>query len=185
VPPILGECPGTTLVLAHPTNYRAADRITFERIVIHVTDGHANAMPVAEMWQEPNHKSSAHFVVGQDGVVLQAVLLRNVAYHAHAANTTSVGIEHCARTPKELGPNDPGLPPSDAQYAASARLVAWLCKAAALPVDQTTIQGHAEIDPVTTHRECPLGAGWDWQRYMQLVRDEHAKLTEPTPFPNA
>ena len=39
------------------------------QVIIHCTDGHADAKPVAEMWQHPKHGSSAHFVIGQDGAV--------------------------------------------------------------------------------------------------------------------
>jgi N-acetyl-anhydromuramyl-L-alanine amidase AmpD len=164
--------PKALLVPAHPSNYLTLQpkRSTFDKIVIHCTDGHPDARPVAEMWQREGHGSSAHFVVGQDGTVIQAVDLGDVAYHAHAANRRSVGIEHCARTPGEWRVDDPGLPPSDALYLASARLVAWLCLAAGLPIDRATIQGHAEADPATTHKACPLGSGWAWDRYLVMVQ---------------
>jgi N-acetyl-anhydromuramyl-L-alanine amidase AmpD len=179
-----GEVPNSELVLADPTNYRTAQRTGYDLITIHCTDGHEKAIPVAEMWQEPNHGSSAHFVIGQDGRVLQCVRLKDVAYHAHNANTTSVGIEHCARTPGELGPKDLGLPPSKAQYAASARLVAWLCRAAGLPPDRTSVRGHAEVDTKTSHQQCPIGCGWDWTFYIGLVQLEYEKLVNPVSFPN-
>ncbi len=161
--------PGAIWVPAHSSNYRPADRLGFSRIVIHCTDGRPHADPVAKMWQEPKHGSSAHFVIGQDGKVIQAVSLADVAYHAHGANSASCGIEHCARTPGELSKEDPGLPPSEAQYAASAALVAWLCGAFRLKANRQTIQGHAEADPATTHTRCPDGCGWDWARYMALL----------------
>ena len=161
--------PGASWVPAHPSNYRAGRRKPVSRVVIHCTDGRERAAPVAAMWQEAGHGSSAHFVVGQRGEVIQSVSLADVAWHAHAANGVSIGVEHCARTPGELGPQDPGLPPTVAQYASSAALVAWLCGVYGLPPDRHTIQGHAEIDPATTHRRCPDGCGWDWSRYMGLV----------------
>lgn len=171
-----GEVPGAEAVWADPSNYRAANRLTYACVVVHVTDGHASARPVAEMWRQPNHGSSAHFVVGQDGAVLQCVRLKDVAYHAHAANGRSVGVEHCCRTPKELGADDPGLPPSPELYAASAKLVAHLLKAAGLLVDRSeTLLGHREADPATTHFDCPDGA-WDWGVYLSLVDAEYAKL---------
>lgn len=157
---------------ADKTNYRASARPAeheYDIIVIHCTDGRGFADRTASMWQEPGHKTSAHFVVGQDGTVVQAVRLADVAQHAHEANARSVGIEHCARTPAELGPDDPGLPPSDALYSASARLVAWLCKRAGLAPTRGVILGHAEADPKTTHTRCPLGCGWDWDHYISLV----------------
>lgn len=170
----IAEVPMARAAWAHPSNYRAAARQSYRRVVIHVTDGHGDALPVAQMWQQPHHGSSAHFIVGQAGETLQAVRLRDVAWHAHDANGDSVGVEHCARTPRELGPTDPGLPPSDALYAASARLVAHLLKAAGLPATRgVTVVGHREADPKTTHDDCPDGA-WDWGRYMALLESEMA-----------
>ena len=175
------EVPNAEMVLADPTNYHARPllqilRGAYDLIVIHVTSGHGDPYGTASMWQRPDNKTSAHFVIGQSGKVLQCVPLRYAAQHAHEANTYSVGVEHCAREPREFGPADPGLPPSSEQYLASAKLVAYLCKAAGLPPTRETIQGHAEADPQTTHSGCPLAAGWNWELYMQLVGDEYRKL---------
>jgi N-acetyl-anhydromuramyl-L-alanine amidase AmpD len=163
-------------VPADPSNFEAASRTTFKNVVIHITDGRANAKPVAQMWQEAHHGTSAHFVIGQDGTVIQSVRIKDIAWHAHAANSTSVGIEHCARSPGEFSDDDPGMPPTEAQYVASAKLVAFLCKLANLSPNGETIQGHAEIDPETTHSDCPDGAGWDWDHYLQLVLVEYNAL---------
>jgi len=152
-------------------------------IIIHCTDGHGDAHGTADMWaQAPKAGevgTSAHFVIGQDGTVIQAVPLRFAAQHAHAANAYSIGIEHCARTPGELSKDDPGLPPSDAQYAASAKLVAYLCAAAGVIPSPQNIQGHAQADPATTHTECPTGCGWDWPRYLAQVTAEYLLLKPP------
>jgi N-acetyl-anhydromuramyl-L-alanine amidase AmpD len=168
--------PGALWIPAHITNFRATGRTSFSRIVIHCTDGRPLALPVAQMWQEPNHKSSAHFVVGQDGTVIQAVRTLDVAFHAHHASDDSIGIEHCARTPGELSPSDPGLPPNSVQLQASARLCAWLLKGAGLPADRTTIVGHAEADPQTTHTKCPEGSGLLLDPFAILVAVELAAI---------
>lgn len=160
-------------VPADPTNYRRGRPVQAPTlIVIHATDGHEHANPVAEMWQEPHHGSSAHFVIGQDGTVIQSVSIADTAWHAHAASGSSVGVEHCARTPRELGPHDPGLPPSDSLYKSSAKLVAWLCETLDIRVSRVAILGHAEADHKTTHVLCPTGCGWDWQWYMAMVASE-------------
>ena len=182
---MLPEIPAASrMLLADRSNYGARPVIFrgYDEIVIHCTDGHEKAQPVAEMWQEPHHGSSAHLVIGQDGEVIQCVPLAFAAYHAHAANAHSVGIEHCARTPGELYKSDPGLPPSDALYAASAKVVAYLLVAAGLPVDRAHVKGHAEADPNTTHTRCPDGCGWDWDKYMVLVQAEFDKLVPPAPL---
>ena len=138
-------------------------------IIIHATDGRGDPRATARMWQEPNHHSSAHFVVGLDGTIIQAVRLTDVAFHAHQRNSDSVGIEHCCRTPGELGPNDPGLKPTPIQLRHSAELVRWLCEQRDLPLDRTSIKGHAEADPDTTHADCPEGAGINLDAYVGLV----------------
>lgn len=174
---MLGTYPGAEQIPADPSNYREAWRESATLIVIHCTDGHGDPRATAAMFATPKDQrqpavaSSAHFIVGQDGTVVQAVSLKDVAYHAHAVNGISIGIEHCARTPGELGKADPGLPPSDAQFAASARLVAWLLALLGLPATRAVIMGHAEADPTTTHTSCPNGCGWDWERYLALVQE--------------
>ena len=163
--------PPITTIPADPSNYRhgGANR-PIDLIVIHCTDGHADALPVAQMWRTPHHGSSAHFVIGQDGAIIQAVGLDDIAWHAHAANGTSIGIEHCARTPRELGPDDPGLAPSQVQLDASARLVAWLCASRGIPCDRAHVMGHAEADRATTHTLCPTGAGFDLNVMVAAAR---------------
>jgi N-acetyl-anhydromuramyl-L-alanine amidase AmpD len=134
-------------------------------------------MPVAEMWQEPHHGSSAHFVIGQEGEIIQSVLIKDIAYHAHRRRTAPAwGSSTAPARPASSSPDDPGLPPSEVQLAASARLVAWLCLRCGLPPTRDVIMGHAEIDEVTTHRKCPTGCGWDWDSYIAQVQGEYAGL---------
>jgi N-acetyl-anhydromuramyl-L-alanine amidase AmpD len=170
------EYPGAKWVPADSSNYRKAGRAHPSMIVIHCTDGREHAEPVAAMWQQPRHGSSAHFVIGQDGTVIQSVPIGDVAWHAHEANAYSIGIEHSCRTPRELGPSDPGLPPSPALYGASAQLVAWLCAHYGIQPSRVAILGHAEADHTTSHRLCPTGPGWDWSTYMQLVSAAYVQL---------
>ena len=166
------EYPGAFWVPAHRSNYTRAHRDTFARVVAHCTDGHARALPVAQMWQEIGHKSSAHFVIDQDGTVIQAVSIYDIAWHAHSlVNATSIGVEHCARTPGELSRTDPGMMPSEIQLAASAKLCAWLLALAGKTADRCTIVGHAEVDDVTTHTGCPASSGFDLDAYAARVRD--------------
>jgi len=186
---MLPEVPAASrMILADRSNYLTRPPIFpgYDLIVIHCTDGHPAALGVAQMWQQPGASgkhTSAHFVIGQDGEAIQCVPLAFAAQHAHNANAHSVGIEHCARTPgewdKALGHHDPGLPPSDALYAKSAELVAYLLVAAGLPCDRDHVKGHAEADPATTHTRCPDGCGWDWDAYMSRVRIAYEALGSP------
>lgn len=172
------EFPAAALIPADPSNYHAAKRqpADIDHVIIHITDGQPLAAKAAKRVQTPGLGASAHFFVGQSGEIVQAVLIKDVAYHAHEANRLSIGIEHCARTPRELGPDDLGLPVSDLQLAASARLVAWLLMRCGLaPKRLETVVGHCEIDKKTTHADCP-NAIWPWDRYMEMVTAEYDSL---------
>jgi len=165
-----------TQIPAHPSNYNPNPRDTsvIDLIVIHITDGHGDPLATAGMFatprdrRDPPRASSAHYVVGQDGTIVQCVPIDHTAYHAHGCNYRSIAIEHCARAPKELRSDDPGLPISAPQYLASARLVSSLCEVLSLPKTRAVIRGHCEADPATSHKDCP-NAIWDWAHYMTLV----------------
>lgn len=184
------EIPGVSkFILADSSNYTTRPDIAlrtgrpYDEVVIHCTDGHERAQPVAEMFATPQHDgkhAAAHVVIGQDAEAIQCVPLRCAAYHAHGANSHSVGIEHCARTPGELYRGDPGLKPTQVQYRKSAYICAWVLAGAGLvPKRGVNIKGHAEADPTTTHTRCPDGCGWDWDLYMSMVNEEYAKLVGP------
>lgn len=142
-------------------------------LVLHITSGAARAQPVAEMFATPKARrsppvsTSAHFIIGQDGTVLQSVRLDQVAYHAHFASGYSIGIEHCAREPRALGPTDPGLPLSEPQIEASVALVRELAGRYGIPLDRGHILGHSEADPSTNHTGCPgaVAGGFPWERW--------------------
>ncbi len=187
---MIAEVPGALWVPAHPSNYylRPVDVLVYEVGLQHITSGHADPMAVAQMWQCPkgsksNPKgTSAHFVVGQNGVVIQCVALRFAAKHAHAYNGISYAVEHCARERGELGPSDPGLPISPVQYAASAKLNAYLLKAAGkVPMRHLNIRGHAEADPETTHTGCPdkVAGGFDWDSFMAMMKAAWDQIGTP------
>lgn len=149
---------------------------TINRIVIHITDGQAKINGTISWFQNPDKRnsknrriySSAHYVVGQDGEVVQMVRNNDVAWHASSANGESIGIEHVARSPHEWNKNDAGLMPTEAEYCASAALVNWLCNQFNLPMDRQHIVGHNEASPGDGHTDCPDGV-WDWDYYMGLV----------------
>jgi N-acetyl-anhydromuramyl-L-alanine amidase AmpD len=158
---------------ANSKNFRAVSGTrTINRIVIHITDGGGKLNGTVSWFKDPSARVSAHYIVGQDGEVVQMVKHNDVAWHASSANGDSIGIEHEARSPHEwdrkLGHTDPGLMPTDQQYCASAALVSWLCNEFNLPLDRTHILGHSEADPKNPHPDCPNGV-WDWDYYMGLV----------------
>jgi N-acetyl-anhydromuramyl-L-alanine amidase AmpD len=153
----------TRFVPAAAGNYRVWHESTprpVRRIVIHITDGGANINGTISWFQNPAARVSSHYIVGQDGEVVQMVRHNDVAWHAGNANGDSIGIEHVANTR--------GLNPTDIQYCSSAALVNWLCTQYGIPMDRVHIVGHADADPNTTHRACP-NAVWNWDYYMRMV----------------
>ncbi|MFT3770928.1 MAG: peptidoglycan recognition family protein [Minicystis sp.] len=147
---------------------------SIQRVVVHITDGSPRIDGTISWFQDPKaangtySKVSAHYVVGQDGEVVQMVRDNDVAYHAGSANADSIGIEHVARSPGAFGATDAGLSPTPAEYAASAALVRWICEEYGIPQDRNHILGHAQADPGTTHAGCP-DAVWDWAYFMNLI----------------
>ncbi len=142
-------------------NYRAVSGTrTIDKIVIHITDSGANISSPINWFKNPAAKVSAHYVIGQDGEIVQMVAHNDVAWHAGSANGTSIGIEHVANTR--------GLNPTPAQMCASAALVTWLCDQYGITPSRVNILGHAEADGKTTHSACP-NAVWDWVYYMDMI----------------
>jgi N-acetyl-anhydromuramyl-L-alanine amidase AmpD len=160
---------------------------TISRIVIHITDGTTTNGAVSWFQSADNKgKTSSHYVVGQDGEVVQMVRDANIAHHAHGANGDSIGIEHVALSPngakalsKQTGKTYNALYPTENEYRASAALVAWLCQTYNIPADRDHIIGHSEADTGTAHADCP-NAAWDWDKYMRYVRDAMAP-SDPLP----
>ena len=157
-------------------NYSRGRREPVRLIVIHITDGQPRVDRCVERFQQPKTQAAPHFVVGRTGEVVQLVKLEDRAWHDSGRNGESVGIEHVARTPGELGEDDAGLPLTDAQLEASARLVSWLLQRFGLEAD--AVVGHY-TNPETSHHDCGLGDDattgggrrgiWPWGRYRGML----------------
>jgi N-acetyl-anhydromuramyl-L-alanine amidase AmpD len=183
------EYPGA--VWSPSPNHSSRKGAVVDKIVLHITDGSPSLKNCVERFQRPETKSSPHFVVGRDGTVVQLVELDRAAWHASGWNRESVGIEHVCRSPNELkgwaklsretrqklveneadadSATDPGLMPTEAQIAASAALVKWLCERLGVPCDREHVVGHYE-SPTTTHEDCGLGVEdggiWPWAMFL-------------------
>jgi N-acetyl-anhydromuramyl-L-alanine amidase AmpD/V8-like Glu-specific endopeptidase len=166
------EYPGASRFEPSPNFKRVSGTRTINRLVIHITDGWGKIDGTVSWFKDPKAQVSAHYIVGQDGEIVQMVKHNDIAWHASSANGDSIGIEHEARSPhewdKKLGHTDPGLMPTQQQYCSSAALVNWLCNQFNLPMDRVHILGHSEADPKNPHPDCPNGV-WDWDYYMGLV----------------
>lgn len=161
-------------------NHTASSRgiKSVDRIVIHVTEG---SFWGSVRWLR-NHRShgSSHYVISRGGDIVQLVSTSDVAWHAgnRWVNRHSIGIEHEGWTRKG------GF--TEAQYRASARLVAYLAKRADMPVDRRHVIGHDEVPNPSgpgvggiDHHTDP-GKRWNWKRYMTLVRTYAKSPVKPT-----
>ncbi|WP_435840448.1 N-acetylmuramoyl-L-alanine amidase [Streptomyces bobili] len=158
---------GARWLAASTGNFRWADRpddYGVDMVVVHVTQG--SLASAVQVFQDPDHRAAAHYIVGKDGGITQMIRELDVAYHAgnRGYNERSVGIEHegFVDRPQDF---------TAAMYAASARLAAGICRRYGIPVDREHIIGHVEV-PGTDHTD--PGEHWDWDRYMRLVREAHA-----------
>jgi hypothetical protein len=107
-------------------------------------------------FKDPASRLSAHYVIGQDGRVAQLVSEGDTAYHAGKfdVNLRSIGIEHEA---------SPTMAPTDALYAASAKLHREIAArhGLTLKVGRTVLPHHAIVPT-----ECPGTLDLD-----RIVRD--------------
>jgi hypothetical protein len=117
-------------------------------------------------FKDPTSILSAHYVIGHDGRIAQLVSEDDTAYHAgkFAVNLRSIGIEH------EAGP---AMPPSDALYAASARLHLQIANRHGLDLSVgTTVLPHYAIVPT----ECP--GTLDLDRIVREAEQEDDMFTD-------
>ncbi len=174
-PLTIADYPGARLMPSPAWSSRRGTAI--DRIVIHITSAPQSPY-IGSHFARPDANSSAHYMVDQNGAIIQFVREQDKAWHAGSANRRSIGIEHVAveRGGATYGTRTfPYTPPTEAELNASAQLVAQLCSKYGLTPDRTTILGHHEADPSTSHTSCPDGA-WDWADYMPRVAAAYAAL---------
>ncbi len=109
--------------------------VKVDTVVIHDTEGNWNAS-VATLQNDPG--KSVQYIVGTDGRVAQFVSEATTAWHGGNSvyNQKSVGIEHVGYSTK---------PYTEAEYAASAKLVDYLTTKYGIPRDRAHIIGHDQI----------------------------------------
>lgn len=145
--------------------YVPADNVFLDQniplwVVIHKTAGFKSAQDVARFFATVPDKRSTHYIIGQDGTIVQCVDERHGAggncclEQGHDRfwptnlnlNWVTISIEHV----------DPALdnstPVTDAQKQASFLLVADICKRHGIPAKN--IVGHRSIAP-RTRAHCP------------------------------
>lgn len=165
---------GASWLAAHKGNYTNASRPKSDpinKVVIHTMQG---TVAGTKAWfRNPKSEVTTHYLVSSSkGSVTQMVHESDIAWHAGNwdYNKTSIGIEHegYVENPKKWYTKN--------MYASSAKLVRSICDRYGIPKDRKHIIAHSEV-PGATHTD--PGKGWNWDRFMDLVRDgaEHKPIT--------
>ena len=144
-------------------NYTNANRERshyIDRLVVHVVQGTVSS--AINTFQNPANEVSAHYIVGDEGRVVQCVRHEDIAYHAGnwGYNKHSIGIEHG-------GWADRRATWTDAKIRASAKLAAYCCRRHKIRVDRQHIIEHNRV-PGTDHY-CP-GRFFPYDKYLRMVR---------------
>jgi N-acetyl-anhydromuramyl-L-alanine amidase AmpD len=159
------------VLVRHTPNKTETNRTarSINDIVIHDTEG--RFIGSVRALQNARTDASAHFVVSRQGQIVQLVPVTDVAWHSGNSywNLHSIGIEHEGWAGRRAY--------TEAEYRASAELVAYLAHRWTIPIDRKHIIGHAEVpDPYhpgefggVSHHTDP-GPYWNWGHYMHLVR---------------
>ena len=136
-------------MLIEPNKYsRPQTRIgTIKNIVVHwVGNAGSTAENNARYFNNLRNGSgtyaSAHYIIGNDGVVVRCVPENEVAYHASSANSYSIGVEVCH-------PDNTGKY-TDLAYKSLIELLVDLCTRYKLEPTQTIIR-HYDV----TGKMCP------------------------------
>jgi hypothetical protein len=156
-------------VAAYSGNFAVGNRTTINQIVIHDVEGSYTSC--INWFKDPDANVSAHYVIRSvDGEVTQMVKEKDVAWHDACNNTNTIGIEHegYAAAPERWF--------TEAMYASSAKLVAYLADKYGLAKTRANILGHGEADDCSTHTD--PGPGWNWDHYMDLITTGGAPMLD-------
>ncbi len=154
---------------AYSGNFGVANRglSSISHIVIHTVQGSYGSC--INWFKDPDAGVSAHYVVkSSNGDITQMVKEKDVAWHDKCFNTNTVGIEH------EGFVDDPEVWYTDAMYAASAKLTAYLADKYGIAKTHAFILGHGDAPDCSTHTD--PGSGWNWDTYMDLVNTGGAPM---------
>lgn len=122
------------------TNNRSSRNGTkIDHIVLHYTTSR-NIEGSITHFRSGTPRVSAHYIIGQDGELVQMVDDADAAWHATTLNPRSIGIEHVAKVGDKITPK---------QERTSALLIKWLCETYSIP--QYNIVPHNHVKPTS----CP------------------------------
>jgi N-acetyl-anhydromuramyl-L-alanine amidase AmpD len=186
-----GDTPGIKFVPAADTSQQKGRPGKINYVVIHDIEGSGSS--AVNTFQTPNsEQSSAHYVIDKNGKAVQMVREADIANHAfHSVlNAYAIGIEHSGH----MAANEY----TQAEYDASAALVAQIVKRYGIPIDRQHIVGHYQVpktdDVVDACGEkatncggqaghADPGAHWDWNSYLALIQQKAKALGYGTADP--
>jgi len=131
-------------------------------IVIHVTEN--SFATIFRFFRAANTKVASHYLIrSYDGLTIQMVDERLVAFHDACFNEESIGIEHegFVHAGKRWF--------SDEMYRASAKLVRDIATRHGIPLDRSHILGHGETADCSSHTD--PGPDWDWDKLMRFIAE--------------
>jgi len=152
-----------------------------DMIVIHTMEGSYSG--AISWFQNSAAGASAHYMVrSSDGEITQMVDEEDVGWHAGdwTTNERSIGIEH------EGYVSDPGKWYTTAMMESSAALTRDIADRMGVSLDRSHIIAHSEVpgcsNPGGGGTSCHTdpGSGWDWDLYMDLVKNGTASSSGPT-----
>lgn len=120
-------------------HYSMRGGVKIDHIVLHYTTSR-NIEGTIKHFVSGTPKVSAHYIIGQDGELVQMVGDEHAAWHATTMNPRSIGIEHCAKAGDKITP---------AQERTSALLIRWLVETYDIP--RENIIPHNHVKPTS----CP------------------------------
>ncbi len=133
--------------LTPATNYQKwKGKRTIDTLVLHTTEGSGNS--ARNSFLNPSHKYIAHYLVAENGEILQFAEENNVTSHCKDYNQRSIGIEFAGHYNQLI---------TDAQVAAGAHLISSIKAKYDLPLEK--IKPHSELDP--SRRKDPGKANMD------------------------
>ncbi len=165
---------------------RSGNKLTsLKNIVVHYTGNPGSTAERNWLNFENNRpNTSAHFIIGLDGEIIQCMPLDEVAWAigTDEGNYTSISIECCH--PDKTGKF------TDATYDSLVRLVSWLCNKFGLGRD--AVIRHYDYPRYTStglewHKECPLyyakASDPDSHKRWEAFKDDLVLTAEPPKQP--
>lgn len=135
-------------------------------IIIHDTE--VDYPTTLKIFQNPESYASIHYVIREDGHITQMVRGQDVAWHAGnwTFNQSAIGIEliGVAEDPSHY---------TDAQYAATGRLVRYLAQKWEVPLDREHVLAHEDLPGTSAKGQADMhwdpGAYYDWEKLQRAA----------------